>query len=81
MSRSLPPQYLGQELKERRLAAGYGLRELADLVGMRPTQLANFEAGRLRELEEAHRQILCVLLDLPTRWGLGQPKRGFGGRS
>lgn len=37
----------GAEAKQKRLAAGYGLREYAEMIGMKPSDLCNMENGRL----------------------------------
>ena len=63
----------GQDLKALRLNAGIGLRDFADLIGMKPSNLSNIERDRIPP--PAKRQTIDQICDA---LGLGKadPARG-----
>jgi transcriptional regulator with XRE-family HTH domain len=64
--RSLHLKLLGAQLRESRLSARKGLRETARLIGVSPTTLGSYEAGR-KSISLPELELFCLHLQVPIQ--------------
>lgn len=67
--------YVGQLIKDRRLAKGMTQEELADRVGVKKSAVAKWENGRVSEIKRSNLKMLADALEVSPVQLLGDIER------